>query len=57
MFLRLLKTIALFVVAIALLVIMTPWAILTSLMALVLDGFNKIYAKVTELLIKNGEGL
>ena len=54
---RLIKMILAFIFAVALLVVMTPWAILTSLMAGVLDGLNHVYTKVVEYLIKAGEGL
>ena len=54
---RLIKMVGAFFLAVVLLAIMTPWAVLTSLMALVFDGLNKLYAKLVEYLIKNGEGL
>ncbi len=57
MLFKFVKMLAVFFVAVALLMVMTPWAILTSLMATVLDGLNHLYTKVVEYLIKTGEGI
>ena len=57
MLLRMLKIIVTFLLAVILLVIMTPWAMLTALMGAIFEGMNKLYAKLVDYMIKNGEGL
>ena len=54
---KLVKLLGAFILAVALLIIMTPWSILTSLMAIVFDKMNKSYAKLVDFMIKTGEGL
>ena len=54
---KLVKLLGAFILAVALLIVMTPWSILTSLMAIVFDKMNKIYAKLVDFMIKTGEGL
>ena len=54
---KLVKLFGAFILAVALLAIMTPWSILTSLMAIVFEELNKLYAKLVDFMIKTGEGL
>ena len=54
---KLVKMFGTFILAVGLLVIMTPWAMVTTFMSIVFEYLNKIYAKLVDYMIKNGEGL